>query len=69
MIVQTKFLNCTTTGRLLNVEILWLSFQQKGVNALVLAQKGGSKIHNAILRYDMAMLLGAEFVKARIITF
>ena len=43
MIVQTKFLNCTTTGRLLNVEILWLSFQQKGVNALVLAQKGGLK--------------------------
>jgi len=31
------------TGRLLNVEILWLSFQQKGVNALVLAQKGGLK--------------------------
>ena len=43
MIVQTKFLNCTTTGPLLNVEILWLSFQQKGVNALVLAQKGGLK--------------------------
>ena len=69
MIVLTKFHRRTTTGNVLNVEILWFNFLTKGFECDCFSSKRSSNIQNVIWRHDMAILLRAELVQAGIATF
>ena len=69
MIVLTKFHRRTTTGNVLNVEILWFNFLTKGFECDGFSSKRSSNIQNVILRHDMVILLRAELVQAGIATF